>query len=296
MAVLPADAAAGRPASGPPAHASIATGAAVLAAVLFSTGGLFIKLAPMPGLAVVCGRALVCTLFFAIVLRPNLRHARFDTAVVYALMMGTFVVATKLTTAANAVLLQFTGTAYVLVLGPVILKERFRPVDAISVAASLAGMALLSMEQIGPGQRTGNVIAGLSGVFYAFTVVLLRRDATAAGGAAHGGAHASAMLGNLFAAVAVAPFAVSDLSAALTPRSVAVLLYLGTIQVGLGYAVFNWALRHLPAARASLVLLIEPVMNPIWVALFLGERPGPWALAGGGIVLSAVVLRTLLRR
>src|SRR5438045_4325470 len=111
------------------------------AAILWSTGGLFIKVAPMPALAVACGRSLIAGLFYLVALRPDLRQARWTTAAAYAGCIVTFVSATKLTSAANAIFLQYTGPAYVLVLAPWLLKEPFRTLDAACVLASLCGMS-----------------------------------------------------------------------------------------------------------------------------------------------------------
>ena len=139
--------------SAPPRNAVLAV---VCAALLWSSGGLFIKLAPMPGLAVACGRAIVATLFYLAVLRPDLRKARFSTAFAYAGCVVTFVTATKLTTAANAIFLQYTGPAYVLLLSPFLLDEPFRPIDAICVVLSLAGMSLFFIDKLEAGQLAGN--------------------------------------------------------------------------------------------------------------------------------------------
>src|SRR5882672_5666066 len=147
------------------------------AALLWSSGGLFIKIAPMPALAVACGRALIATLFYLAVLRPDLRKARFTTALAYAGCVVTFVAATKLTSAANAIFLQYTGPAYVLLLSPFLLKEPLRPIDGVCVALSLAGMSLFFVGKVEAGQFAGNVLGVISGVFFALAVVFLRRDA-----------------------------------------------------------------------------------------------------------------------
>src|SRR5216110_2847607 len=149
------------------------------AAILWSSGGLFIKLAPMPALAVACGRSLIAGAFYLLVLRPNLRLARWTTAAAYAGCIITFVSATKLTTAANAIFLQYTGPAYVLVLSPLLLDEPFRPLDAVCVIVSLLGMSLFFVGKVEAGQLTGNLLAIASGVFFALAIVLLRRDAKA---------------------------------------------------------------------------------------------------------------------
>ncbi|HTO97555.1 MAG TPA: EamA family transporter [Myxococcales bacterium] len=260
------------------------------AAILWSTGGLFIKIAPMPALAVACGRSLIAGLFYLAVMRPDLRAARWTTAAAYAACIVTFVSATKLTTAANAIFLQYTGPAYVLVLSPFLLDEPFRPLDAICVALSLLGMSLFFVGKVEPGQLLGNLLAIASGVFFALTIVLLRRDAKGGGG----DALPSTTLGNLIAAAATAPWALQAAPAMLSARGGAVLLYLGIVQLGLAYLLFVRGVRRVPAAEASLISMLEPVLNPVWVLIGFGERPGLWAVLGGAIVVAAVLVRTLL--
>ncbi|HET7785327.1 MAG TPA: EamA family transporter [Myxococcales bacterium] len=260
------------------------------AAILWSSGGLFIKLAPMPALAVACGRSLIAGLFYLALLRPDLRKARWATAAAYAACIVTFVSATKLTTAANAIFLQYTGPAYVLVLSPFLLDEPFRPIDAICVALSLAGMSLFFVGKVEAGQALGNALGIVSGVFFALTVVLLRRDARSGSG----DALPATALGNLLAAAATLPFALRALPAMLTPAGAGVLLYLGIVQLGLAYWLFIKGVRRVPAAEASLICMLEPVLNPVWVLIGFGERPGAWAVAGGAIVVGAVVVRTLV--
>ena len=259
------------------------------AAVLWSSGGLFIKLAPMPALAVACGRSLIAAIFYLAFLRPRLRCARWSTAAAYAGCIVTFVAATKLTTAANAIFLQYTGPAYVLLLSPFLLDEPFRPLDAVCVLLSLLGMSLFFVGKVEPGQTSGNVLGIVSGVFFALTVVFLRRDAKQG----EGDALPSTALGNLLAAALTLPWALRSLPAVASPRGAAVLLYLGIVQLGLAYLLFVRGVRRVPAAEASLISMLEPVLNPVWVLLGTGERPGVWAIGGGCIVIGAVVLRTL---
>src|SRR5204862_5238632 len=273
--------------SAPPRNAVLAV---VCAALLWSSGGLFIKIAPFGPLGVACGRALVTTLFYLLVLRPNLRGARISTGLVYAACIVTFVSATKLTTAANAIFLQYTGPAYVLLLSPFLLDEPFRPIDAVCVALSLAGMSLFFVGKVEPGQAIGNVVAIASGVFFALAIVLLRRDAK--GGT--GDALPSTTLGNLLAAALTAPWAWQAAPSMLSLQGVAVLLYLGIVQLGLAYFLFTRGVRRVPAAEASLISMLEPVLTPVWVLIGFGERPGRWAIAGGAIVVAAVVVRTLV--
>jgi len=273
--------------SAPPRSAVLAV---VCAALLWSSGGLFIKIAPFGPLGVACGSALVTTVFYLVVLRPNLRGARLSTGLVYAAMIVTFVSATKLTTAANAIFLQYTGPAYVLALSPLLLREPFERLDAFCVALSLAGMALFFVGRVEPGQFWGNVLGALSGIAYALTIVLLRRDAKE--GARD--AMPSTVLGNLIAAVITLPFAARGF-AGITVQGALVLLYLGVVQMGIAYLLLARGLRFVPAAEASLISMLEPTLNPVWVFLGTGERPGPWAVVGGAIVLAAVCVRALAR-
>jgi drug/metabolite transporter (DMT)-like permease len=257
------------------------------AALLWSSGGLFIKWAPMPGLAVACGRSLVAAVFYLLVLRPRMRSAKIGTAISYAGCVVTFVAATKLTASANAIFLQYTGPAYVLMLGPWLLDEPFRLIDAVCVALSLAGMSLFFVGKVEQGQMLGNALAALSGVFFAFTIVLLRRDAKRG----QGDALPSTTLGNIIAFACTLPWAWQT---HLNGTGALVLLYLGIVQLGIAYLFFIRGVRHVPAGEASLVSMLEPVLNPVWVFLGYGEKPGVWALAGGAIVIAAVVLRTLV--
>jgi drug/metabolite transporter, DME family len=259
------------------------------AAVLWSSGGLFIKLAPMPALAVACGRSLVAAVFYLVVLRPNLRAARWTTAAAYAGCIVTFVAATRLTTAANAIFLQYTGPAYVLLLSPFMLDEPFRPIDAACVVLSLLGMSLFFVGKVEAGQAFGNALGIVSGIFFALVVVLLRRDAKSG----RGDALPSTALGNLLAAAATLPWALRALPAMTSSRGAGVLLYLGVVQLGVAYVLFIRGVKKVPAAEASLISMLEPVLNPVWVLFGTGERPGPWALAGGAVVVAAVVARTL---
>jgi drug/metabolite transporter (DMT)-like permease len=231
---------------------------------------------------------LVTAVFYLLALRPRLRAARWTTAIAYAGMILTFVSATKLTTAANAIFLQYTGPAYVLVLAPFLLKERFRSLDAACVAASLCGMALFFVGKVEAGQLTGNVLGACSGVFFAFTILLIRHDA-----AAGGDAIPSMTLGNILAAAVALPLCAPEL-AHLTPAGALPLLYLGIVQMGFAYILFGKGMRRVPAAEASLLAMLEPLFNPVWVFLGTGERPGAFAILGGGVVIGAVAVRTVL--
>lgn len=257
------------------------------AALLWSTGGLAIKLVPLPATGIVFWRSLVAFLFMAAVFRPpaaRWRMASLPTALVYSVMILTFVWATKATTAANAIFLQYTGPLYVLALGPWLLKERFRAADAVAVGAALSGMSLFFVGRIEPGQLAGNLVAVVSGFFFGLTVLLLRRDQAR-------DPMASMLAGNLVAAALAFPLASGSL--ALDGRGVVLVLFLGIVQLGLSYVLFVRGLSVVPAAEASLLGMLEPLFNPVWAFLGVGETPSPWALLGGAIVVLAVGGRTL---
>ena len=257
------------------------------AALLWSTGGLAIKLVPLDALGVVFWRAALTVLFLVAVFRPPLarwRKASIATAVVYALMILSFVTATKWTTAANAIFLQYTGPFYVLALGPWMLKERFRRADAVAIAVALGGMSLFFVGRLEAGHLAGNLMGVVSGVFFGLTVLLLRRDQSR-------DAMASVFLGNALAAAIALPFALGSL--ALDAKGLAVVAFLGIVQMGVAYILFVRGLSVVPAAEASLLGMLEPTFNPLWAFLGLGERPLGWALLGGAIVLASVAGRTL---
>jgi drug/metabolite transporter (DMT)-like permease len=256
------------------------------AALLWSSGGIGIKAIADPALKVTFYRSL----FAAIALLLFLRRARwqrtasFAVAVVcYAACLTTFVVATKWTTAANAIFLQYAGVVWVLLLSPVVVHEPMRGRDAAAIAVALAGMALFFVGKFEARGMAGNAMALLSSVFFALLILSLRREQQAA--------QAAVTWGNVACAAAMLPFVGRDLS--LTPKSFAILAFLGVFQIGVAYALFVRGLAHVTATQASLTGMLEPVANPIWVFLIVGERPSAYAVAGAVIVLAAIAWHTL---
>jgi drug/metabolite transporter, DME family len=271
----------------------------LLAALLFSTGGAVIKATSLGGFPIACFRSGVAVLAVLAMLPGTRRlpnRAVSVVAIAYAATLVSFVLATKLTTAANAIFLQATAPLYVVVLGPWLLREPVTRRD-IAFLAVLAVSLLLIFTGSEPPQATapdplaGNLIAVGSGVFWAFTMVGLRHlgKGEAAGGP--GAAHA-VVVGNLFACAATLPFALSV--GAVPGRDVVAILYLGVVQIGVAYACLTAALRHVGAMAATLLLFVEPVLNPVWAWLVHGERPAPAALAGGVLILAVTFLKTAL--
>ena len=256
------------------------------AALLWSTGGIGIKALADPALKVAFFRSGFAALTLLLLLRPRLPRwtPAFAAALVsYAACLTTFVVATKWTTAANAIFLQYSGVVWVLLFSPVFLREPFRRRDAAAIAVALGGMALFFVGKFRAG-GAGDAMALLSGVFFAGLVLALRSERDS-------GAEAAVTWGNVLACAALFPFVAGDL--ALTVRSAAILLFLGVFQLAGAYVLFVRGLRHVTATQASLLGMLEPIANPVWVFLFLGERPGIYALAGGAVVLAAIAWRTL---
>ena len=268
----------GRPHSGP--------WLILAAATLWSTAGAAIKLCTLNAWQISLGRSLVAAAVLWLLLpgaRTRPTRSTFAVGIAYATTVVLFTVANKLTTSANAIFLQDTAPLYVLLLSPLLLGERPSRGELLSVPLFLVGLLLFFRDQLTPGQVSGNLVALTSGLAFALCILGLRRL---------GGRNASAVLvGNLIAGAASLPGALTG--PPVTPQDLAIVLFLGTFQLGLSYALFARGLRTTPAVEASLLALLEPVLNPVWTFLLTGERPGPWALAGGTLVLLGTVWRTL---
>ena len=258
----------------------------VVAALLWSTGGIGIKGVADPPLKVTLYRSVFAAVTLFILFRRDLRvrwSRAFVAAIVcYGACLTTFVVATKWTTAANAIFLQYAGVVWVLLFSPLILKEPMRRRDVIAIVVAMAGMALFFVGRFEARGMAGNAMALLSSVFFAGLILALRKE--------HGSSRAAVTWGNVFIAVALLPAVAGDL--ALTPQSFAGLAFLGVFQIGFAYAAFVQGLKHVTATEASLTGMLEPVANPIWVLLFLGERPSTFAIAGAAVVLVAIAWHT----
>jgi drug/metabolite transporter (DMT)-like permease len=256
------------------------------AAVLWSTAGAAIKLCQLDAWQIAGGRSLVAALLLLAVVRearvrPTARVLLVSVA--YAFTVVLFVVATKLTTAANAIFIQDTAPLWVLLLSPLLLREAPTRGELLAVPVYAAGLGLFFLDELTAGQVTGNLAALASGVAFAFSILglrLLRHEGPAA-----------LVYGNLIAAAVTLPLWAGGPAATATDLSL--LLYLGVFQLGLAYLAFSRGVAGTPAIEASLLILLEPVLNPIWTFLLAGERPGPWAIGGGAVVLAATAWRTL---
>lgn len=266
---------------------SRAVGLLVVASLCWSIGGLLIKAIPWSPLAVAGMRGLIAGVLLLILnrgLRVTGSRIQWIGAIAYALCTVTFCIATKLTTAANAILLQYTAPVWVALLGAWLLGERTTRFDWFTIAIVLAGMGLFFADGLELANVIGNSVAILSGLCFACMTIALRRQKD-------GSPVESVILGNLLAFLIGLPWIID--APALAPVGWAALLTLGIVQLGFSYWLYARAIRHVSALEAVLIPVIEPILNPIWVLLALGERPTPLALVGGVLVLSAVTWRAL---
>ena len=268
------------------------------AAMIFSTGGAAIKAADFTGWQITClrsGTAAVAIWLMTRQARGRWTGRTLVVGVAYAATLTLFVLANRLTTAANTIYLQSTAPLYLALLAPWLLHEPTRKKDLLFMAAVGLGLALffVGVEQpaeTAPDPVRGNMLALASGVFWALTVCGLRWMGSAGG--ERNSATVAVVAGNVIAFLIALPLALP--LGSHTAGDWALIGYLGVFQIALAYVLVTRALTTIPALEASLILLIEPVLNPVWAWIFHGERPGFWALAGGGVILGATTIRAVL--
>jgi drug/metabolite transporter (DMT)-like permease len=258
----------------------------VACALLWSTSGFMIKTIQLNPLSL----AGIRSAFSALTLTVLVRKLRFTWsiyqllgAVFYAATVILFVSATKLTTAANAILLQYTAPVYTALFGGWFLNERAGWYDWIIIFIVMGGMALFFLDRLTPLDYAGNALAIVSGVTTAWLGLLMRKQKK-------GSPVETIILGNAITAFVGVPFAVGSLPALTDLYR---LLYLGIVQLGLSFFLYSLAIRRVRALDAMLILTLEPVLNPIWVFLAVGEKPGFFSVVGGSVVIAAVTSRTL---
>jgi drug/metabolite transporter (DMT)-like permease len=270
------------------------------AAFLFSTGGAAIKACSLSNWQVASFRSGVAALALFLVLPGSRRFWQPRTLLVgmaYASTMVLYVSANKLTTAANTIFLQSTAPMYVLLLGPWLLRERVRRPDLLFTLSLVVGLGLFFVgfeppQVTAPAPFEGNVLGAMAGLTWALTLVGLRGLGRRRGEGRP--AEAAVVAGNLIACVACLPLA---LPVAPGPSlDWALVGYLGVFQIGLAYLLLTRGVRHVPALETALLILLEPVLNSLWAWLVHSEQPGPWSLAGCGVILVSTAVYTLARR
>jgi len=267
------------------------------AAALFSSAGAAVKSIHLTGWQVACFRSAVTIVVFLLFLPEARRRPTakvLAVGAVYATTMVLFVLSNKLTTAASSIFLQATAPLWVVALSPWLLGERVRLRDVVYMVALAFGLAcffigLENASATAPHPLLGNVLSTLSGLTWALTVIGLRALArTDRGGG--GWAPASALWGNVLAALFCLPMALPVVTSTATDWWI--VIYLGIFQLAVAYIFLLRGIQSVRALEASLLLLLEPVLNPIWAWIVHGERPGPWPLTGGGIIIAATVVKS----
>jgi len=254
------------------------------AAICWSIGGLCLKFIPWNAASIIGIRALLAAIVYAIFrksLKVDLTKGNILAAVFTSATTILFIYANQYTTAAAAVMLQFTSPIFVLLIHFVFYKQKPKLSEALAVIITILGMLLFFADRLDPGQLLGNILALISGLTFAFVFVCNRRTDT--------DPEHSIMLAFLINATIWTPFAFFDRSITAEIIPWIFILIIGVVQVGLAYVFFTVGIKDTPALLASLIVAIEPVLNPIWVALFHPERPGRYAIAGGVVIVLTII-------
>jgi DME family drug/metabolite transporter len=258
-----------------------------LAAAMWSTNGVFIKEIDADATSITFFRCFFAALFLVPLVRFRRPPKVFDTVIgvaFFAALLWTFVASTKETTAANAIFLQYTAPFYVIALAPIILREQLRGIDLGAIAICLVGVGVLFGGNAGGGDVTGMALGLTSGLFFGLYMMWLRRMK-----------YADSVLVTFIHSGAVALIFIAipgvwDISG----RDAALLALMAAVQFAIPYTLFARGVREVASAEASLIALVEPVMNPIWVVLIVGEEPTVATVIGGAIILTSLALRYTL--
>jgi drug/metabolite transporter (DMT)-like permease len=256
----------------------------VLAAILWSTAGMLIKLVDLHPMAIAGMRSGIA----AIVMLPfiNLNKDLFQKnkllgAILYSLTVILFVNANKLTTSVNAIFLQFTAPIWVALFSRWFLKTKIRRSDWITIIVIFFGMGLFFLDNLSTGRLIGNIIGLISGITFAGMIIAFKQDGAPIG---------TVFIGNVFNALICLPFYFLTVP---NTESIIGLVLLGVFQVGLAYILYTKAIGHLSVIEAILIPALEPLLNPIWVLLIIHESPSSKAIIGGIIVISALITRSI---
>ncbi len=268
----------------------------LFAVLLWSTGGLFIKLTELDAFSVNLGRGLFAAIVVAaFTYKKGLKLDRYTlfASFLYAATLTSFVYATKNTTAANAIFLQYTAPVYVLLLAPFILKDKFHLRDLLTVVLCLGGMSLFFINNASsataPDPFAGNIAGLVSGVCFGLYFLFLRHPKSEQRNPA-----VSVFYGNLIIVLVMLPFIYSSPPAGVGMNDFLAIAFLGIFQIGIAYILFTKGIAAgVRPLDASIIGFVEPLINPIWVLLFVGETPTVWAVIGGTIILAAILIHTI---
>lgn len=255
-----------------------------LTAFLWSAGGVLIKLVDWHPMAIAGGRSVIAAIVIWAAFRKeslSFSKPQLIGAIAYCGCVSFFVTATKMTTAANAILLQYTAPIFVALLGTWFLNEKTTRRDWVTIFIVFSGMIFFFIDEVSAGSMLGNIMAVLSGISFALFIICMRMQKDAS-------PYGTVLIGNILTVV-IGLFFLSNIS--LSYNNLLGILLLGIFQLGLAYVLYSYAIRHVPALKATLITSIEPILNPLWVFLLIGEQPGFYAMIGGFIVLAAIILR-----
>jgi drug/metabolite transporter (DMT)-like permease len=258
----------------------------ILAALLWSTAGVFVKALDWQPLSLLAGRSIFTSILFLLYMRRLPQKVTRWTLLAAGGSIATqflFVTSTKLTTAANSIFLQYTAPIYVVLLAYWLLREKPSRSDWIAMSIIFLGLILFFGDQLSPNGLYGNILAVLSGVTSAIMMVSFRAQKD-------GSPEDSILIASLAMAIFGFPSILKETQTITNWLSIA---YLGIFQIGLAFIFFTKGIKHIPALEANLIGTLEPILNPVWVFLFLGERMGRSALLGGLVVLVGVIVSAI---
>lgn len=257
----------------------------LLCGLMWSTGGIFIKLIPWNSFVIAGLRSLLSGLVAFIYLRY--RHMRFIVSrrsmaagAALGLTMTFFVAANKLTTAANAIVLQFTAPVFIIIISAVFLKKKFTAADVTAVSITMCGIALFFFDKLGSGSLLGNCVALLAGVSFGCYYITL-------GESPQDERLSGIVIADILTFVIGIPF-IFTTGPVLSGLPLLWIFLLGVFQLGIPYVLLSEGSEYCPPLLCALLGAVEPLFNPVWVYIFDGEAPGAFALAGGVIVIVTI--------
>ncbi len=260
--------------------------ATVIGAVFWSTGGLFIKLLPQDAFTILFYRGFYAAIIFLILFRKSLfqfNKLSLVSILFYVPLVVSFVTATKLTTAANAIFLQYTAPVLVMIFEPYLARTKLKPINLVTVIVTMLGLCLFFVDQFSrPESWLGIWIALGSGLFLAGLLVTQKLNKPQY-------IPSTVFWGNVLLCIITVPWFISSPLPSFGENNY--LMLLGFVQIGLGYTFFMYGQKYLAAIESSLIAMMEPLLNPLWVFIGYGERPGLWALVGGMVIIVALIFR-----
>ncbi|MDR0684166.1 MAG: DMT family transporter [Spirochaetaceae bacterium] len=271
--------------------------AMMFCAIFWSTSGLFIKLVDSDPFFIAGARSFIAALTMIALRRVFMRNpfrgivsalrtpAFWVSGVAYSATMTSFVVANKLTTSANVILLQYSAPVWAAILGIALLKERQRAENWIGMALVLAGLVIIFHGSLASASLLGDLIALASGITFALNSVCMRmqKDADPA---------YSLVLSNVITSFFALPFLFSG-GPGLSLPALGAITFMGTVQIGFASILFAYGIKRVSAFAALIIACVEPVLNPVWVFVVTGEKPALNALIGGSVIIFAVVFSNM---